>query len=139
MSRAVQFSRYGGPEVLSVVEVPDPVPGPGQVRLAVRAAGVNPIDWKLLRGRLASVHALEFPAGLGSDVAGVVEEVGEGVRELAPGDEVARIVRDAARSPRRRWRMPRSSRRGPRECRGRWLGASPWSSGRPGRRSACSR
>ncbi len=88
MSRAVQFSSYGGPEALAVAEVPDPAPGPGQVRLAMRAAGVNPIDWKILRGRLASVHELDFPAGLGSDVAGVVDEVGEGVRELAPGDEV---------------------------------------------------
>jgi NADPH:quinone reductase-like Zn-dependent oxidoreductase len=58
------------------------------VRLAVRAAGVNPFDWKLMRGYLASVFPLELPAGLGSDVAGVVEELGEGVRELAPGDEV---------------------------------------------------
>ena len=62
--------------------------GPGQVAPRRARRRVNPIDWKLMRGRLASVHTLEFPAGLGSDVAGVVEEAGEGVRELAPGDEV---------------------------------------------------
>ncbi len=88
MSRAVRFDHYGGSEVLEVRDVEAPVPGPGEVRIAVRAAGVNPIDWKIMRGLLASVHPLEFPAGLGSDVAGVVEALGEGVEGISPGQEV---------------------------------------------------
>jgi NADPH:quinone reductase-like Zn-dependent oxidoreductase len=88
MSRAVQFSQYGGVEVLQVVEVEDLSPGPGEVRISVRAAGVNPVDWKILHGYMAEVRPLEFPAGLGSEAAGVVEAVGVEVSELAVGDEV---------------------------------------------------
>ncbi|MER5799062.1 NADP-dependent oxidoreductase [Streptomyces sp. RLB3-17] len=88
MSLTVQFSVYGSTDVLSVVDVPPPTPGPGQVRLAVRAAGVNPIDWKILRGYMSQVMPLDLPAGLGSDVAGVVDQVGEGVTAFEVGDEV---------------------------------------------------
>jgi NADPH:quinone reductase-like Zn-dependent oxidoreductase len=84
----VQFSSYGGPEVLAVVDVPDPEPGPGEVRLAVRAAGVNPADWKLVAGRFTGGRPLESPQGLGYDVAGVVEALGDGVDGLEEGDEV---------------------------------------------------
>ncbi|MCX4782488.1 NADP-dependent oxidoreductase [Streptomyces sp. NBC_01264] len=82
--RAVRFSRFGGPEVLEVVELPDPHPGPGQVRIAVRAAGVNPSDWKKRRGLMDQ----ELPQTLGYEAAGVVDEVGEGVRDVAVGDRV---------------------------------------------------
>lgn len=85
MPRAVQFREFGPTDVLEVVEVPELVPGPGQVRLAVRAAGVNPFDWKLLHGYMGE-RAL--PAGLGNDVAGVVDAVGEGVTAFAVGGEV---------------------------------------------------
>ncbi|MFD9284319.1 NADP-dependent oxidoreductase [Streptomyces mirabilis] len=88
MSLTVQFSEYGSTDVLSVVDVPPPTPGPGQVRLAVRAAGVNPIDWKILRGYMSQVMPLDLPAGLGSDVAGVVDQVGAGVTAFEVGDEV---------------------------------------------------
>ncbi|MGW4983766.1 NADP-dependent oxidoreductase [Streptomyces mirabilis] len=88
MSLTVQFSEYGSTDVLSVVDVPPPAPGPGQVRLAVRAAGVNPIDWKILRGYMSQVMPLDLPAGLGSDVAGVVDQVGAGVTAFEVGDEV---------------------------------------------------
>ncbi|MET7781324.1 NADP-dependent oxidoreductase [Streptomyces sp. NPDC005388] len=88
MSLTVQFSEYGSTDVLSVVDVPPPPPGPGQVRLAVRAAGVNPIDWKILRGYMSQVMPLDLPAGLGSDVAGVVDQVGAGVTAFEVGDEV---------------------------------------------------
>ncbi|KPI21761.1 NADPH:quinone reductase [Actinobacteria bacterium OK006] len=88
MSLTVQFSVYGSTDVLSVVDVPPPTPGPPQVRLAVRAAGVNPIDWKILRGYMSQVMPLDLPAGLGSDVAGVVDQVGEGVTAFEVGDEV---------------------------------------------------
>lgn len=86
--RAVQFSRYGGPEVLEVVEAPDPHPGPGQVRVAVRGASVNAIDWKIRAGLLAGGEPLGAPTGLGHDAAGVVDEVGEGVVGVQVGEEV---------------------------------------------------
>jgi len=88
MPQAVQFSEYGTSEVLKIAEVEPPIPGAGQVRLAVRAAGVNPIEWKILQGLMRELIPLEFPAGLGSDVAGVVEQIGPGVDGLAVGDEV---------------------------------------------------
>lgn len=88
MSLAVQFSEYGTPDVLRVVDVPPPTAGPGQVRLAVRAAGVNPIDWKILHGDMRQVMPLDLPGGLGSDVVGVVDQVGEGVTAFGVGDEV---------------------------------------------------
>jgi NADPH:quinone reductase-like Zn-dependent oxidoreductase len=86
--KAIQYSRFGGPEVLELVELPDPHPGPGQIRIAVRAAGVNPIDWKLRNG----MRAGELPQQTGREAAGVVDEVGEGVSEAAVGDEVFGFV-----------------------------------------------
>ncbi|GAA5016393.1 NADP-dependent oxidoreductase [Actinopolymorpha pittospori] len=86
--RAVVFSEYGDPDVLRIVERDAPRPGPGEVRIAVRAAGVNPIDWKVRSGVMPLVPAGGFPSVPGVDVAGVVEEVGEGVTEYAVGDEV---------------------------------------------------
>lgn len=87
-SRAVQYARFGGPEVLEIVEREDPEPGPGQVRLAVRAASVNPIDWKLRSGAMASSDAPPRPVIAGVDVAGTVEAVGEGVTAFGVGDDV---------------------------------------------------
>jgi NADPH:quinone reductase-like Zn-dependent oxidoreductase len=88
MTRTLQFSDYGGTEVLSVVDAPPLTAGPGQVRLAMRAAGINPIDWKMMQGLMREVIPLTLPAGLGSDVAGVVDQVGTGVTEFQVGDEV---------------------------------------------------
>jgi NADPH:quinone reductase-like Zn-dependent oxidoreductase len=88
MAHAVQFSEYGGTEVLRVVDVPELSAGPGQVRVAVRAAGINPIDSKIMRGFMAQMMPLMLPAGLGSDLAGVVDQVGAGVTEFRVGDEV---------------------------------------------------
>ena len=85
MSRAVRFTRYGGPEVLEVVEVDEPHAGAGQVRVAVRAAGVNPFDAKVRRG---TVPNLSVPRGQGSEFAGVVDELGDAVTTVALGDEV---------------------------------------------------
>lgn len=87
MATAIRFSSYGDPGVLEAVDVPDPVPGPGQVLVRVKAAGVNPADWKRRQG-LWSSGPLEEPAGLGYDLAGVIEAVGEGVTSTAVGDEV---------------------------------------------------
>ncbi|WGW11586.1 NADP-dependent oxidoreductase [Saxibacter everestensis] len=86
--KAVKFAQYGGPEVLKVVETEEPHPAAGQVRIAVRAAGVNPIDWKIRSGVMAAGHPLETPAGVGMDAAGVVDEIGDGVDSVVPGDEV---------------------------------------------------
>jgi NADPH:quinone reductase-like Zn-dependent oxidoreductase len=85
--KAVRFSEYGDVDVLRVEEIEAPQPGPGQVSLRVRAAGVNPIDWKVLHGLAGGGAPLSEPRGLGVDVAGVVEQVGEGVA-LSPGEEV---------------------------------------------------
>lgn len=87
-SRAVQYRRFGGPEVLEVVEREDPVPAPGEVRLVVRAAAVNPLDWKLRSGAMAQTDAPPEPQVPGYDVAGVVDALGEGVTDLTVGDEV---------------------------------------------------
>ena len=86
--RALQFSTYGGPEVLEWAEAPDPHPGPGEIRIAVRAASVNPIDWKSISGMLARGKPMEGTGFPGRDAAGVVDEVGEGVTGVAVGDEV---------------------------------------------------
>jgi NADPH:quinone reductase-like Zn-dependent oxidoreductase len=86
--RALQFTAYGGPEVLEWAEAPEPHPGPGQIRIAVRAASVNPIDWKAFTGALSGGEPMAGIGYLGSDAAGVVDEVGEGVSGVAVGDEV---------------------------------------------------
>ncbi len=82
--KAVRFSRFGGPEVLEIVDLPDPHPGPGQVRIVVRAAGVNASDWKKRQGLMDT----ELPQTLGHEAAGVVDELGEGVPDVAVGDRV---------------------------------------------------
>jgi NADPH:quinone reductase-like Zn-dependent oxidoreductase len=82
--KAVGFSRFGGPEVLEIVDLPDPHPGPGQVRIAVRAAGVNASDWKKRKGLMDP----QLPQTLGYEAAGVVDELGEDVADVAVGDRV---------------------------------------------------
>jgi NADPH:quinone reductase-like Zn-dependent oxidoreductase len=77
--KAVRFSKYGGPEVLEVVEVPDPVPGDGEVLVRVKAAGINPGEAKIRSGALHERFPATFPSGEGSDLAGVVEGTGEEV------------------------------------------------------------
>jgi NADPH:quinone reductase-like Zn-dependent oxidoreductase len=84
MMKAVRFSRFGSPEVLEIVDLPDPHAGPGQIRVAVHAVGVNPTDWKLRMGLMGGA----LPQRTGREVAGVVDEVGEGVTDIAVGDRV---------------------------------------------------
>jgi NADPH:quinone reductase-like Zn-dependent oxidoreductase len=86
--RALQFRAYGGPEVLEWVEAPEPHAGPGQVRVAVRGASVNPIDWKAVTGALSRGQPMVGVGYLGYDAAGVVDEVGEGVSGVSVGDDV---------------------------------------------------
>jgi NADPH:quinone reductase-like Zn-dependent oxidoreductase len=88
MPKAVRFDQYGGIEVLKVVEVPQPEPGPGQVLVQVKAAGINPGEAKIRDGLLAARWPSTFPSGEGSDLAGVVTAVGSGVTAFKPGDEV---------------------------------------------------
>jgi NADPH:quinone reductase-like Zn-dependent oxidoreductase len=88
MPKAYVFKDYGGPEVQAFVDLPLPAPAADQLLVAVRAAGVNPVDWKLRSGFLRAVRSLELPAVFGSEVAGVVAQVGEGVDGFAVGDEV---------------------------------------------------
>src|SRR5438270_2518321 len=85
---AVRFHEYGDVDVLAVEEIDRPRPGEGEVLLRVRAAGINPIDWKILHGRVSGGEPLSEARGLGIDVAGVVEELGPGVEGFAAGDEV---------------------------------------------------
>ncbi|WP_410562472.1 NADP-dependent oxidoreductase [Amycolatopsis sp. cmx-4-61] len=89
MSRAVQLDSFGGPEVLTVREIPVPEAGPGQVRVRVTAAGLNPMDWIMTADAdTAARFGLSLPSGFGTDYAGVVDEVGAGVTGFAPGDRV---------------------------------------------------
>lgn len=86
--QAIQFDRYGGPEVLRVVDLPLPEPGPGQVRVRLHAAGVAQVDAKLRAGVLQQHFALSLPKVPGRDGVGTVDAVGEGVTRLAVGDAV---------------------------------------------------
>ena len=86
--RALQFTAYGGPEVLMWGDAPVPDPGPGQIRIAVRAASVNPVDWKVLAGAMSGGQPLAGPGYLGRDAAGVVDQIGEGVTGVFVGDAV---------------------------------------------------
>jgi NADPH:quinone reductase-like Zn-dependent oxidoreductase len=78
MPRAVKFDRYGGIDVLRVVEVDRPVPGPKQVLIRMTAAGINPGEAMIREGAFAKQWPATFPSGQGSDLAGVVEAVGSG-------------------------------------------------------------
>lgn len=86
--KAIQFSEYGGPEVLRVVEVEQPHAGVDQVRIAVRAAGVNPSDWKRRSGLYREFEEVTFPSGVGVEASGVVDQVGANVSHVSIGDAV---------------------------------------------------
>jgi NADPH:quinone reductase-like Zn-dependent oxidoreductase len=96
MPKAVRFERYGDVDVLEVVEVPRLVPGRGQVVVRVRAAGINPGEAAIRAGLLHERWPATFPSGQGSDLAGVVNEVGDGVTGVAVGDEVIGFTHDRA-------------------------------------------
>jgi NADPH:quinone reductase-like Zn-dependent oxidoreductase len=86
--KAVRFDEYGGVDVLQVVDVPVPEPGPGQVLVRVKAAGINPGEAKIRDGLLHERWPSVFPEGEGSDLAGIVERLGPDVTAVAAGDEV---------------------------------------------------
>jgi NADPH:quinone reductase-like Zn-dependent oxidoreductase len=91
--KAITYHEYGGPERLAVAEVPEPKVGPGEVLVRVRAAGVNPVDWKLATGGLDPLMPTFFPVTPGWDVAGVVEAQGLDAGDFEVGDEVIGYVR----------------------------------------------
>ncbi|MFT8243247.1 NADP-dependent oxidoreductase [Roseomonas sp. BN140053] len=86
--RAVRYHGYGGPEVLRLEELPTPQPGPGEIRVAMQAAGTIPLDWKLRAGLLREHFTPGFPKIPGREGSGVVDAVGPGVEGVAPGDAV---------------------------------------------------
>ncbi|MFE1548485.1 NADP-dependent oxidoreductase [Streptomyces sp. NPDC058718] len=92
--KAISYSRYGGPEVLEYGELPDPKIGPDAVLVEVRAASVNPVDWKAQAGYLDGILDAVFPVVPGWDVSGVVVRPGFSVAEFAVGDEVMGYVRE---------------------------------------------
>jgi NADPH:quinone reductase-like Zn-dependent oxidoreductase len=94
MPRAVRFDQYGGLDVLQVVEVERPIAGPGKVLVRVKAAGINPGEASIRKGLFAERWPATFPSGQGSDLAGIVEELGPGVTTVAVGDEVIGFTND---------------------------------------------
>ncbi|MFD8276474.1 NADP-dependent oxidoreductase [Streptomyces flaveolus] len=86
--KKVIFAEFGGPEVLHLIDADEPHAGRGQIRIAVRAAGVNPVDWRIREGQVLGAHPIELPSGVGLDASGVVDEVGEGVEGVEVGDRV---------------------------------------------------
>jgi len=96
MPKAVRFDEYGGVEVLKVVDVPRPVPGPGEAVVQVKAAGINPGEAKIRTGVLHARWPATFPSGQGSDLAGVIAETGPGVTGFSAGDEVIGYIDNRA-------------------------------------------
>ena len=86
--RKVSFAAFGVPEVLTLITTDKPQPGSGQIRIAVKAAGVNPVDWRVREGQRQATHPITLPSGIGQDASGVVDEIGEGVEGVAVGDLV---------------------------------------------------
>jgi NADPH:quinone reductase-like Zn-dependent oxidoreductase len=82
--RAIQYESYGGPEVLKLTEVAEPHPAANQIRVAVKAVGINPIDWKFRQGMMGG----DLPRRTGIEAAGVVDEIGEGVDDVTLGERV---------------------------------------------------
>ncbi|MFF3459895.1 NADP-dependent oxidoreductase [Streptomyces sp. NPDC002730] len=92
--KAISYSHYGGPEVLEYGERPDPTVGPDSILVKVRAAAVNPVDWKAREGYLEAMFQAVFPVVPGWDVSGVVVQPGIAATEFAVGDEVMGYVRE---------------------------------------------
>src|SRR6266498_1482731 len=87
MTTAAVFDTYGPPEVLRLAELPDPQAGPGELRVRVKAAGVQPFDVAVRRGAMAGFVPVRFPQTLGQEYAGVVDQVGAGVTGVARSEE----------------------------------------------------
>jgi NADPH:quinone reductase-like Zn-dependent oxidoreductase len=89
--KSAQIKKYGSSEVIEINQsTPEPTVSPGKVLVTIKAAGVNPVDWKIREGGLQQMISLQFPSTLGMDFSGIVKQVGEGVSpsEFKQGDEV---------------------------------------------------
>jgi NADPH:quinone reductase-like Zn-dependent oxidoreductase len=86
--KAIRAYAYGGPERLTLEDIPDPVPGEGEVLIDVAASGVNPVDWKILEGRMKAFLPLPLPYTPGVEVSGKISALGAGVKDFVVGDEV---------------------------------------------------
>lgn len=86
MARAVRYEQFGPPEVLQVVQVEEPQAGPGELRVRMKAVGLNPVDYKIRNG--SSAYPVTLPAGIGRELAGIIDRVGDGVTRFHAGDEV---------------------------------------------------
>lgn len=118
MNRAVTYEAFGGPEVLQLRDLAEPHAGPGEVRVRVAAAGLNPMDWLIAStADVAQQFGITVPSGFGYDFAGVVDEVGDGVTDFAAGDRVHGgalgraaadfvVVNRSAEAPDPLWRTP---------------------------------
>jgi NADPH:quinone reductase-like Zn-dependent oxidoreductase len=93
--KAIRIHEYGGPDVLEYEDAPIPDIGPDGVLIRVRAAGVNPVDWKIRKGLMTAFQPLQFPAVVGVDVSGTIERVGSLVSRFRPGDAVVARVEGA--------------------------------------------
>lgn len=89
MPKAITYSEYGGVDVLTLADQPMPEPGRGEIRVHVKAVGVNPLDWKTRRGYMAGGSPLTEPRLTGMDLSGVVDALGDGVTDFAVGDRIA--------------------------------------------------
>jgi NADPH:quinone reductase-like Zn-dependent oxidoreductase len=96
MSKAVRFDEFGDIDVLEVRDVDRPVPGPGEVLVEVKAAGINPGEAGIRKGLMRDIFPTTFPSGQGSDFAGVVAEIGSGVDRFSVGDEVIGFTEERA-------------------------------------------
>ena len=96
--RRIEYSRYGGPEELRLADAAPRAPGDGEIAVRVKAASTNPMDWKIRAGAMKMMTGKQFPRGVGTDFAGVVEAVGAGVTRFKIGDEVfgAMTMKDSA-------------------------------------------
>ena len=90
--KAIVLNEYGDANKLALQEIPEPKPGPGEIKVRVAAAGLNPIDWKLRSGVMKAFMPIKFPLVLGSDASGEVVELGSGVRQFKVGDKVMGMV-----------------------------------------------
>ena len=126
MPRAVRFDHYGGTDVLEVVEVALPAPAAGQVLVRVKAAAVNPGEASIREGLMHERWPAHFPSGQGSDLAGVVDAVGERVGGVSVGDEVIGFTDDRSSQAEFTWWPPSTSRPARRACPGRSPARCSW-------------
>jgi len=90
--KAVEINKYGGPEVLNIIEVEKPAVDDNNILVEVKASSVNPVDWKVAKGMLKFIPGQKLPKRLGSDFAGVVAEVGSNISDFQIGDEVYGVI-----------------------------------------------